>query len=67
MQEEFHEAAQNYISVCAYTWVIVDGGLGPYLVVIIFSSTTRILLKLPHGKPLFTLCMLRRTRDTKLL
>ena len=41
--------------------------LGPYLVIISFSSTARILLKLPHGKPLFTLRMLRRTRDTKLL
>ena len=39
--------------------------LGPYLVIISFSSTARILLKLPHGKPLFTLRMLRRTRDTK--
>ena len=41
--------------------------LGPYLVIISFSSTARILLKLPHSKPLFTLRMLRRTRDTKLL
>ena len=41
--------------------------LGSYLVIISFSSTARILLKLPHGKPLFTLYMLRRTRDTKLL
>ena len=39
--------------------------LGPYLVIISFSSTARILLKLPLGKPLFTLRMLRRTRDTK--
>ena len=39
--------------------------LGPYLVIISFSSTARILLKLPHGKPLFTLRMLRRTRDIK--
>ena len=41
--------------------------LGPYLVIISFSSTARILLKLLHGKPLFTLRMLRRTCDTKLL
>ena len=41
--------------------------LGPYSVIISFSSTARILLKLPHGKPLFTLCLLRRTREAKLL
>ena len=41
--------------------------LGPYLVIISFSSTARIPLKLPHGKLLFTLRMLRRTRDIKLL
>ena len=42
--------------------------LGLYLVIISFSSTARILLKLPHGKPLFTLSIFfRRTRDTKLL
>ena len=40
--------------------------LGPYLVIISFSSTARIHFRLPHGKPLFTLCMLRRTCDTKL-
>ena len=43
------------------------GSLGPYSVIISFSSTARILLKLPHSKPLFTLYMLRRTRDAKLL
>ena len=48
-------------------WFRKISPLGPYLVIISFSSTARILLKLPHGKPLCTLRMLRRTRDTKLL
>jgi len=39
--------------------------LGPYLVIISFSSTARIPLELPHAKPLFTLSMLRRPRDTE--
>ena len=50
-----------------YTPLMEVCTLGPYLVIISFSSTARILLKLPHGKPLFTLRMLRKTRDTKLL
>jgi len=34
-------------------------------VIISFSSTARIPLGLPHGKPLFTLSMLRRPRDVE--
>ena len=56
----------NYLCLSSHTLLIISS-LGPYSVIISFSSTACILLKLPHGKPLFTLCMLRRTRDAKLL
>jgi len=62
--KQYFERGYTYEDIRAFLeakhgTVLTQDQLGPYLVIISFSSTARILLGLPHGKPLFTLCMLR--------